>query len=338
MGLRFNKRITILPGIRLNLSKSGISLSGGVKGLRATIGSNGKLTTTASLPGTGLSYQKQFGLTKKNKAAEKKTGQTSRQAEESPALTSLPDNTEAAADPSVQPSARQQLAEYQQAIADAKQLHRHADQPVDWNEVASRPAPEKTAAVSLGDEIRGTGNDAAYSRWQTIHQLAVRVLQGDLDAYMTACSELKPFEDLLAYGSGFEVGTDNAQTLTVEFDVKAGEVLPDYQLGLNAAGQLTSTPMSQSSYNDLLQDYVCSACLRIGLDGMAALPVEYVIVHAVDRDAAGHVTTWVSVRFYRTTLAKMDMETIDPSAALTQFECHMSFTTTGGFAPVSQLG
>lgn len=41
MGLRFYKRINILPGITMNLSKSGSSFSFGPKGAKVTVGKNG---------------------------------------------------------------------------------------------------------------------------------------------------------------------------------------------------------------------------------------------------------------------------------------------------------
>ena len=55
MGLRFRKRIKILPGITLNLSKSGVSTSIGKKGLTVNVG-HGKTRTTVGIPGTGMSY------------------------------------------------------------------------------------------------------------------------------------------------------------------------------------------------------------------------------------------------------------------------------------------
>ena len=53
MGFRFQRRIKIAPGIRLNLSKSGVSTSIGGKGLTW----NSRGTVTTSIPGTGLSYR-----------------------------------------------------------------------------------------------------------------------------------------------------------------------------------------------------------------------------------------------------------------------------------------
>ena len=55
MGFRFTKRITIAPGIRANLSRSGVSLGLGGRGHWLTIGPRGT-RTTVGLPGTGLYY------------------------------------------------------------------------------------------------------------------------------------------------------------------------------------------------------------------------------------------------------------------------------------------
>jgi len=55
MGFRFWRRIRIAPGVTLNLSKAGGSLSFGVRGAHFTVGSRGK-RVTAGIPGTGLFY------------------------------------------------------------------------------------------------------------------------------------------------------------------------------------------------------------------------------------------------------------------------------------------
>jgi hypothetical protein len=55
MGLRFYRRVRLFPGVRINLSRSGISTSIGVRGAHVTIG-HGKVRETVGIPGTGLSY------------------------------------------------------------------------------------------------------------------------------------------------------------------------------------------------------------------------------------------------------------------------------------------
>lgn len=57
MAFRFFRRMRIAPGITLNLSKSGPSLSVGPRGAKMTVGPRGK-RLTAGLPGTGLHYTK----------------------------------------------------------------------------------------------------------------------------------------------------------------------------------------------------------------------------------------------------------------------------------------
>ena len=51
--MRYRKRISILPGISINLSKSGISTTFGIKGLSVNVGSKGSYLNTG-IPGTGL--------------------------------------------------------------------------------------------------------------------------------------------------------------------------------------------------------------------------------------------------------------------------------------------
>jgi hypothetical protein len=55
MAFRFHRSFRILPGVRLNLSKSGLSASLGIRGAHVTVGAKGT-RTSVGLPGTGLSY------------------------------------------------------------------------------------------------------------------------------------------------------------------------------------------------------------------------------------------------------------------------------------------
>lgn len=56
MGFRFRRSIKLLPGLRVNLSKSGISTSIGRPGMTVNIRGR-RTTTTVGIPGTGLSYR-----------------------------------------------------------------------------------------------------------------------------------------------------------------------------------------------------------------------------------------------------------------------------------------
>jgi len=60
MAFRFNKRIKVLPGVRLNIGKTGISTSIGPRGASVNIGKRG-VRATASIPGTGISVSQKLG-------------------------------------------------------------------------------------------------------------------------------------------------------------------------------------------------------------------------------------------------------------------------------------
>ena len=68
--MRFQKSIRICKGVRLNVSKSGVSATVGVKGISLNLGKKGVFLNT-SLPGTGLSdRRKLFGGKKQTKKAQ----------------------------------------------------------------------------------------------------------------------------------------------------------------------------------------------------------------------------------------------------------------------------
>jgi hypothetical protein len=57
---RFYRRMKIFPGLSVNVSKSGPSLTFGVRGAHVTVGHNG-IRRTVGIPGTGLYYTSHSG-------------------------------------------------------------------------------------------------------------------------------------------------------------------------------------------------------------------------------------------------------------------------------------
>lgn len=68
MGLRFRNTIKIAPGVKLNISKSGISTSIGERGNTVNISKRG-VRSTIGIPGTGISYSTMLTGKKKRKTA-----------------------------------------------------------------------------------------------------------------------------------------------------------------------------------------------------------------------------------------------------------------------------
>ena len=80
MAFNFRKSLKIAPGVKLNVTKKGISsLSVGKNGARVNIGKKGT-KTTVGIPGSGLSYSKHnsydnsSSLPSQNAKAEKSIG------------------------------------------------------------------------------------------------------------------------------------------------------------------------------------------------------------------------------------------------------------------------
>ncbi|NBT48189.1 MAG: DUF4236 domain-containing protein [Actinobacteria bacterium] len=59
MGFRFSRRISLFKGLRLNISKSGTSVSVGSRGGWLTFGKKGT-RATVGIPGTGMSWSEKI--------------------------------------------------------------------------------------------------------------------------------------------------------------------------------------------------------------------------------------------------------------------------------------
>ena len=289
MGLCFRKSITIAPGVKVNLSKSGPSISFGKKGIRETISATGKSTTTVGIPGTGVYYKKSYDLKKLGKGKDDKASKS------------------------------------------GKSVHKATDGYIDWAALNRDEIPTNI--------VRGSEE---YKEFESLKKFSGRVMEGDTDAYLEIINEIRPYDDLLDYGSSFEVGTDRKDVLEVEFHVKSDEVVPAEEISLKANGTLSEKEMSKTNYYALMQDYICSTMIRVARDSFALLPVDKVYVHAADdvlNTATGHETevTLVSAEFGREQLMSLNMEMIDPSDALSNFRHNMKFAKTTGFKPVERI-
>lgn len=73
MGIRFRKRVKVAPGINLNFSKSGTSVTVGGKGGSINIGKNG-VYGNAGIPGTGIYAREKISGKKKKIQMDQSSG------------------------------------------------------------------------------------------------------------------------------------------------------------------------------------------------------------------------------------------------------------------------
>ena len=319
MGLRFRKSISIIPGVKLNFGTTGMSVSTGVPGFRKTFHTSGRVTTSVGIPGTGLYYVDTKNTRTQNNRRSIQTRQETPSFHSEPTYSTEQQNyaneneiVEAPDYPAPVPSNYELSTPIdfdtvrQLDTTSLKSIHKASDDSIDWTEVLVSPvAPDDTYNQEM---------------WSYYHSVSSKILAGDIDTYLQLIYEVNPLDDLLMYGSNYEFGTDDAKKIEVEFNVN-----------VNALSEAKQT-MSNTEYNLLLQDYVCSVCIRIARDMFALLPIRNTIVHTV-LDGK----TILSVDFDRQNLSKVKFGYIDPSDALEQFKHNMDFDETNGFAPVSSL-
>ena len=341
MGLNFRKSISLGKGLKLNLSKSGPSVSFGKSGFRQSVNLKGQARTTVGIPGTGIYYTKNTNVKNvvssltgkaqdaKNKkaaakaAAEPKASKSTKAAAAGAAGAAV--GAKAAAKPAVNEeiiaASKAKVEEFAAGIEALKSVHKQSDGYIDWEALA---------------------NGAVSGQLKELQPFAQSVLAGDIDAYFNVIAEVGPFDDLLEYGSGFEVGTDDPQIMQIEFQVKSGDIVPTQYPDMKANGELVMKDFTKSAYYELVQDYVSSTMLRVARDTFALLPVKAVLIHAVDKvlnPATGNdeEVTIASVKIKRDALATLNFERIDPSDCLESFESNIRFKKTTGYAPVDRV-
>ena len=288
MGLRFRKSVSLFPGVRLNFSKSGMSVSSGVPGFRKTINTKGQVTTTVGIPGTGLYYvdTKKTGSKQSSCSRNTRTQPTSTQPQPTAAYSPLPEaqtSYDRAPVNDLHPTTTKQVD-----TSTLKSIHKTADDTIDWTEILVSP----------------TAPDDSYNQqmWDYYYSVAPDVLSGDIDTYLQLIYEVNPLDDLLEYGTNFEFGTDDSNKMEVEYTVNTE--------ALTRARQT----MSRQDYNDLLQDFICSLSIRIARDMFALLPINHAIIHTVMDNQ-----TIMTVDFDRTNVSKLKFGFIDPSDTVKKF-------------------
>lgn len=357
MGFRFGKSIKLGGGVRLNVSKKGIGASVGVKGLRVGVGPKGT-RVTASIPGTGLSYQKQYG--RSSRSAERKRQELMYKQQQKMAALE---------------QARYEVEVFENRIDVLTSVHKECGPVWDWETIARSTPPfafgsevgprealataalqaytpgffdklfrrveKKRAGLEADIETARLQDQKEYEDWKELYDTAGKIVQGDVQTYIDVINTLSPFEDIAALGSTFEIKVrkDRAE---VTLKVHSHDVLPAESKSLTKTGKLSTKPMPKTRYFELYQDYVCSCVLRFAREMFALLPLENVYVHAVGdnlNSATGQEeeTTILSVQFPRATLESLNFDYIDCSDSMSNFVHNMKFKKTKGFEPVQQL-
>lgn len=279
MGLRFRKSVTLCKGVKLNLGKTGMSVSVGGKGYHKTINTKGQVTTSMGIPGTGIYYTntKKIGGNKqsssRNNTSISNYGQSDFiESQEEYTINSTVEEylnpTERTTQIEAEPS--EVLHNYEEdtrdieesnmsvSLDDIKKLYLKSDEVIDWTELLVSASADD---VFMEPET-----------WKFLKSISRKVLSGDIDAYLETIEKMRPVDDLLDYGSDFEFGTDNPNLMEVEFRINEHFMLPNANV------------IGVESYEQIFKEYVCASSIRVARDLFALLPVKYVIVYVKKED------------------------------------------------------
>lgn len=303
MGLRFRKSVKLCKGLKVNFGMTGPSLTVGSGAFKKTFHTNGNVTTTVGLPGTGMYWtETERPNSRRNTRQNSSRQRNSRIMDEpqhsyevAPAVEdyfSEAREPREVVEPVYQPVAKvieapavdEPVETYKYlSTTDIKTIYAFCDEPIEWTELISGA----TADDLLMDP----------AKYEYCRGVAPQILAGDIDTYLEVIERIRPIDDLLLYGGDFEFGTDKPSYIEVEFCAKPDSVL------------------SKGVTDNLLEEFCSAVSVRVARDLMALLPVSSVLVHTtIEGD------TILSVHFTKSNIAKINFKTANAREIINEFE------------------
>ncbi|MGV7930659.1 MAG: hypothetical protein AB2L13_17435 [Spirochaetota bacterium] len=174
---------------------------------------------------------------------------------------------------------------------------------------------------------------------EQMQEIASGILKGDLKSYSNAIEYIEPFEELKDLGCSVKVNICDKEKAEVELITQSDSAIPKQAKSLLKSGKLSVKEMPIGKFNELYQDYVCSAVLRVGREVFAILPITQIIVTSKTNlldSSTGRFAEQpvISVLLSRETLNSFNFEAIDPSDCMKNFKHNMGFKKSAGMSVV----
>ncbi|MHC6203121.1 hypothetical protein ACYULU_07990 [Breznakiellaceae bacterium SP9] len=181
-----------------------------------------------------------------------------------------------------------------------------------------------------------------YEEWAGVINLAKSINQGEPTSYLHAVKEIAPFNEISDFGSKVYITICSATRAKASIDIHDDTVIPKQSKSLLKSGKVSVKDMPIGKFNEIYQDYICSVSLRIARDLFAIIPVEEIIVTAKGNclntsNGKTENLPLLSVLFIRETINTINFDAIDPSDAMKNFKCNMSFKKSLGMNAVKEL-
>lgn len=170
---------------------------------------------------------------------------------------------------------------------------------------------------------------------------AEKVIKHDETTISNLINEINPFEEIDKLGTKIKFFFSNG-ILNVDLNVHSTNIIPSETKSLLKSGKLSTKKMTKGNYNELYQDYVSSAVLRVAREIFNLFPLNEIIVTAKDEllnSKTGHkeLEPILSVYIVRNTFENLNLNNIDPSDSMENFIHNMNFKKTIGFLSVDKV-
>jgi hypothetical protein len=176
--------------------------------------------------------------------------------------------------------------------------------------------------------------------WEELQEISVGIKNRRTEFYKKALQYFDPFSDIGELGTQISFNFKE-NYIDVDLHVNSLDVIPDYELKQTSTGKLSKKDMPKTRFNELYQDHICSASMRIAREVFAYLPIDYARINAVAQivnTKTGHLEEQpiLSVIFPPKTIVNLNLKSIDPSDSMRNFVHNMSFNKTRGFSVVEK--
>lgn len=125
-----------------------------------------------------------------------------------------------------------------------------------------------------------------YAIWEKITKLAQGILIGDIESYKSLIKEWKIWLDIKEIGDLEDIDIHDKDKVNITFKDDPNCV-PQHKKRVLKKGDISVKMLSNSSYYEIYQSYICSSAIRVIREIFAVLPVNTVQVNIATNFESG---------------------------------------------------
>ncbi|TWN33798.1 hypothetical protein CHCC14557_2776 [Bacillus licheniformis] len=333
----FKRSFKIMPGVKLNINKKSVGMTLGGKNGRITYNTSGKVTTSAKIPGTGLSYSSSKSISSSQKQSHLNNNNYSNNLELNAYLNHL------------------------------TSFHtRLTSRQINWEEIKKESPPEinvaqlksdlnnykpnfferilrldKTKIEKLNKEITDaeTKYKKEYDEWVKQQKFVKIIDDKNSVAYSEILEDIIKIEDTI--GKIKEIISNENSEVLLNLLVDTS-ILPNQEEYISSAGNLLTKKLTKTKYYQNQLNFIASLSIGLAKVIFQIIPVETVSINVLEKridTVDGHEKTMTifGVKFKKEQFMALNINYIKPIDTLQLFETSLDFKKTKGLQPVEGI-